>query len=169
MNRYANFLYHMVFYCDLPNTLIRRCIHVNVIQMFCVCWVRPLLCIYRLSWTERISWWWLDESDNTVLETRDLKFASTLPSGDEPTSSDLTGKQLYPLQLGRYATPLSTQRASNVLPTNTRQHNWNVFKCILMCYPRYNLLTAPGVMCTCSKTYQKNVVAYIHIGNFFCN
>ena len=47
---------------------------------------RPPLCTYRLNWARRTSWGWLDEWDDTVLQTQDSKFEPWRSEAEHATS-----------------------------------------------------------------------------------
>ena len=47
---------------------------------------RPPLCTYRLNWARRTSWGWLDDWDDTVLQTQDSKFDPWRSEAEHATS-----------------------------------------------------------------------------------
>ena len=47
---------------------------------------RPPLCTYRLNWARRTSWGWLDDWDDTVLQTQDSKFEPWRSEAEHVTS-----------------------------------------------------------------------------------
>ena len=47
---------------------------------------RPPLCTYRLNWARRTSWGWLDDWDDTVLQTQDSKFEPWRSEAEHATS-----------------------------------------------------------------------------------
>ena len=64
---------------------------------------RPPLCTYGLNWASRISWGWWGESDDTVLQTQDLKFVPWRSEAEHATSRSRSPptKLSYPRWWGR--------------------------------------------------------------------